>query len=141
GTSDETVTALDAFLKAIPPGSNLAYIVVNPRTVSQKELDSLTCALPIRQVEQALNLEAGQVYTLPIGQVITLEGNTLHARNPETSDQPGTPIDLLFRNLALANKERAVGVLLSGCGADGTAGLAAIKAEGGLVLIQDPEEA
>ena len=51
------------------------------------------------------------------------------------------PIDFLFRSLAEEYQQRAIGIVLSGTGSDGTLGLAAIKVAGGLTLAQDPQTA
>ena len=70
---------------------------------------------------------------------MVLEYGTLQLQKPAEPHGHRLPIDLFFRSLAQSKQELAIGVILSGTGSDGTLGVRAIKAEGGMVMVQSPE--
>ena len=70
---------------------------------------------------------------------MVLEYGTLQLQKPAEPHGHRLPIDLFFRSLALSKQELAIGIILSGTGSDGTLGVQAIKAEGGMVMAQSPE--
>ena len=84
---------------------------------------------------------ADHLYIIPPGAYLALEGGTLKLSAPLARHGARLPFDFLLKSLAHSAGARAVCVVLSGSGADGAIGLAAIKAAGGLVIAQDPAEA
>ena len=64
---------------------------------------------------------------------------TLQLLEPSAPRGQRLPIDFFFRSLALDQHERAIGIVLSGTGSDGMLGVRAIKGEGGMVMVQNPE--
>jgi two-component system chemotaxis response regulator CheB len=97
--------------------------------------------LPVRQAENGMSIENGQVYLAgPDHHLLLLKGRVLLGRGPrENMVRPA--IDPLFRSAALHYGPRVIGVLLSGLLGDGAAGLNSVKRCGGIALVQDPTDA
>ncbi len=91
--------------------------------------------MPVQQAEDGVRAQPDHVYIIPSNAVLTLERGLLRvARAAETALR--RPIDTFLRSLAQDQGENAVGIILSGAGTDGTAGLRTIKVDGGLTLAQ-----
>jgi len=145
GASAGGLVALEQFLGQTPQKSGLAYVVVQHLDPTQKallpELLQRVTAMPVREAEQNTRVEPDCVYVIPPNtQLSVLDGALKLARPTEPRGQR-LPVNVLFSSLASEQGERAIAVLLSGMGSDGTLGLQAIKAVGGLTVVQDPESA
>ncbi len=125
--------------------SRLAYVVVQHLDPTQKamltELLQRATAMPVREVTSSLRVEPDVVYVIAPNTELTVAGGRLHPVEPVQPRGLRLPIDVLFCSLARDQGERAIGVVLSGMGADGTLGLQAIKGQGGLTLAQEPASA
>jgi len=88
-----------------------------------------------------MEVEAHRVYMAPGGTNLAILQGILHFMESPSQDRVPLPIDYFFRSLAEDQKQRAVGIILSGTGTDGTVGLRAIKAESGLTIAQEPSSA
>jgi len=145
GASAGGLQALEQFLAQVPPSSGLAYLVVQHLDPTQKamlaQLLQRTTRMPVREATERLRIEADAVYVIPPNKALTLADGTLHLATPEQPRGLRRPIDELFESIASEQRGQAVGVVLSGMGSDGTAGLKAIRAAGGLTLAQAPETA
>ena len=145
GASAGGLVALEQFLAQVPPSSGLAYVVVQHLAPTHKamlvELLQRGTAMPVLEVTEAMRLEPNVVYVIPPNQDLTVAGGVLHLAPPTQPRGLRLPIDLLFSSLARDQGERAIGVVLSGMGSDGTLGLQAIKSQGGLTLAQSIESA
>jgi len=145
GASAGGLAALEQFLAAVPPASGFSYVVVQHLDPTHKamlcELLQRSTSMPVREVKAALHVEADVVYVIPPNAELSLNGDRLCPQAPSQPRGQRLPIDVLFSSLAREQGERAIGVVLSGMGADGTLGLQAIKAQGGLTLAQRPESA
>jgi two-component system CheB/CheR fusion protein len=97
--------------------------------------------MPVVQAEQGMALEPNTVYVIPPGVQIEIIDGCLHLSPRPDPDGLFLPVDVFFRSLAGYAEERAVGVILSGTGSDGADGLREIKAQGGITLVQSPDEA
>jgi two-component system CheB/CheR fusion protein len=97
--------------------------------------------LPVSAIEDGAILRAGHVYVIPPAVSVVIERGVF--RLQPTVDRPAIPmpIDAFFMSLAANQHDRAIGIVLTGANADGSAGLRAIKAEGGMVMAQTPETA
>jgi two-component system chemotaxis response regulator CheB len=97
--------------------------------------------LPSRQARDGEDLVPGEILVAPPDHHLIVEGDhvLLTVGPRENNHRPS--VDALFRSAADSARERVVGVVLSGMRDDGAAGLAVIKANGGLALVQDPEDA
>jgi len=98
-------------------------------------------SMPITEVRTAMPVQANRLYLSTPGSYLSIFKATLQPMAPERQSGPPLPIDYFFRALAEDQKERAIGIILSGTGTDGTLGLQAIKAQGGLTLVQTTDEA
>ena len=145
GASAGGLDALEQFLGHVPPTSGLACIVVQHLDPTQKAMlaQLLQRSTPMRVVEatEGMRIEPGCVYVIPPNSALTVAGGALHLAAPEQPRGLRLPVDVLFESLARELQEQAIGVVLSGMGSDGTAGLRAIKAKSGLTLAQDPDSA
>lgn len=125
--------------------SGLAYVVVQHLDPTQKtllvELLQRVTSMPVREARQGMQVEADSVYVIPPGTELRVAEGRLHLTTPDEPRGMRLPINILFSSLASVQGERAIAVLLSGMGSDGTPGLQAIKAVGGLTLAQDPDTA
>ncbi|AMA58680.1 chemotaxis protein CheB [Bradyrhizobium sp. CCGE-LA001] len=102
---------------------------------------SSTAKLPVRQAENGMKIEPGQIYiAAPDHHLLLAQDHVFLGRGPrENMVRPA--IDALFRSAALYHGPRVIGVLLSGLLSDGAAGLNAIKRCGGMAVVQDPADA
>jgi two-component system, chemotaxis family, CheB/CheR fusion protein len=136
---------LEQFLQRIPSGSGIACIVVQHLDPTQKallpELLQRVTAMPVRTAEQDMSIEPDRVYVIPPNTELTVVDGRLQLAEPAEPRGMRLPVNILFSSLASGQGERAIGVVLSGMGSDGTAGLQAIKAVGGLTAVQSPESA
>jgi two-component system CheB/CheR fusion protein len=93
--------------------------------------------MPVREVTNNLHVEANHVYVIPPNTTLSIVAGTLKLQPRKQERTPARSIDSFFESLAQDQRERAIGVILSGTASDGTVGLEAIKAEGGLTFAQD----
>jgi two-component system CheB/CheR fusion protein len=129
----------------VPVPSGLAYIVVQHLDPTHKamlaELLQRATSMPVREVTASLRVEPNAVYVIPPNTELTVKGGLLRLAEPSEPRGMRLPIDVLFCSLAGDQGARAIGVVLSGMGSDGTLGLQAIKTQGGLTLAQEPRSA
>ncbi len=144
GASAGGLHALRGFFASVRPGGGMAYVVVThldpDRKSEMAELIQSRTTVPVMQVTEGLVLEADHVYVIPPNQNLRLEGMQLRLTE-RIEGGVQTPIDLFLRSLAEACGSRAVGVILSGTGRDGTDGMRRIRKAGGITVAQVPEEA
>lgn len=140
---------LDAFrqlLAHVPADSGLALVLVQHLEATRASLlsDALTRATGM-QVSQAVDgehVERNRVYVIPPGAQMAIEHGVLKLSPFEENERrPHLPIDFFLRSLASDRGRQAIGVILSGMASDGTAGLTAIRAHGGITFVQDPRSA
>ena len=145
GASAGGLAALRTLLSHLPEDTGLSFVVVvhlAPDQLSHlADLLQLHASMPVRQVTETTRLLANQVYVIPPGSNLSAVDTHLRLSDLEEVRSQRSPIDHFFRTLAATHDGHAIGVVLTGTGSDGTAGLAAIKAGGGLTIVQDPEEA
>lgn len=145
GASAGGLAALKLFLDHIPPDSGLAFVVVvhlSPDHESHlAELLQPHARLPVQQVSETTLLEPNHVYIIPPNANLNAIDTHLRLTRLEERRKERAPIDHFFRTLASAHDSHAVAVVLTGTGSDGTLGVKDIKANGGVVIVQDPAEA
>src|SRR4029078_9487196 len=83
-------------------------------------------------------VEKNCVYVIPNNKLLTIENHRLQLGNKNFEKAPNTAIDTFLRSLADDQGSKAIAIILSGTGTDGTRGIAAIQDAGGMVLVQDP---
>jgi len=145
GASAGGLGALAEFLAFVPADSGLAYIVVQHLDPTHKamlaELLQRSTAMPVREAAEGLRIEPDVVYVIPPNRELTVKAGALRLAEPAQPRGMRLPVNVLFSSLAREQGERAIGVVLSGMGSDGTMGLQAIKSCGGLTLAQQPDSA
>ena len=139
GASAGGLDPLQEFVAAIPPGSGIAYVVVQhlppDRPSVLDELLACHARLPVHALEDGMDVVPDRVFVAPGGHVVALENDRFRlARSDEIGQR--TPIDRFFFSLADRYGEDAFCVVLSGTGSDGTEGLRRVKASGGTAIVQ-----
>jgi two-component system CheB/CheR fusion protein len=97
--------------------------------------------MPVVQIEKSIKVEPDHVYVIAPDQELTIREGVVNTNRPTAPRGHRHPVDSFFRSLAEDQGERAIAIVLSGTGTNGSQGLRFIKAEGGIVLAQDPESA
>ena len=145
GASAGGLAVIEQFLAQVPHASGLAYVVVQHLAPTHKamlvELLQRITSMPVFEATDRMPVEPDVVYVIPPNRDLTLAAGLLHLALPAQARGLRLPIDLLFSSLAGDQGDRAIGVVLSGMGSDGSLGLQAIRAQGGLTLAQSPESA
>ena len=145
GASAGGLEPLQQFFAHVSVTSGLAYIVVQHLDPSHKamlsEILQRVTPMPVREIAASMSVEPDAVYVIPPNTEVTARGGVLHLAAPSGPRGLRLPIDALFSSLAMDQGDRAIGVVLSGMGADGTLGLQAIKSQGGLTFAQEPQSA
>ncbi|MBE0489316.1 MAG: PAS domain-containing protein [Halomonas sp.] len=145
GASAGGLAPLEEFLARIPPNSHLAYVVVQHLDPTHKallpELLQRVTPMSVRQATHGMPIEPDCVYVIPPNTELSVIDGLLNLAKPMEPRGMRLPINVLFSSLARAQGDRAIGVVLSGMGSDGTLGLQAIKAVGGLTAVQQPDTA
>ncbi|MCC9138636.1 CheR family methyltransferase [Pontibacter silvestris] len=126
------------------PNDSVAYVIV--QHLSSQHVSMLTDMVAkqtILQVVEAQNnmpVVTNKVYVIPNNKELTVQNNHLFLSDKTNSNRSQT-VDTFFKSLAADKGFRAVGIVLSGTGIDGTEGVVAIKKAGGMVMVQDPNTA
>lgn len=142
GASAGGLEAYTEFFKALPHDLGMAFVVVQHLDPSHHSLlaDIISKAtrMPVEEVRSGVEIRPNSVYVIPPGAVIAISGGvfTLTPRSKEPGQH--LAVNFFMRSLAEDRKSRAIGIVLSGTGTDGTLGLTDIKAEGGITFAQDP---
>ena len=145
GGSAGSIPAFREFFRNVPHDSGMAYVVIlhlSPEYESRlAEILQSSTAIAVHQVRESVKVEPNQVYVIPPNKSLALRGGMLHVSDISGHEERRAPVDIFFRTLADTLDSRAVCVIVSGTGADGSMGLRRVKEYNGLVLAQDPSEA
>ncbi len=145
GASAGGFEAIGELLGAMPAASGLAIVVVQHLSPSQRslsaELFGRRTKMEVLEAKAGERLRPNCVYTIPGDVYAGLSSGVLRFDAPRDPRGRRLPIDWFFRSLGEDQEQRAIGVVLSGTGSDGTLGLKQIVAHGGMVLVQDPRDA
>ncbi|HEX5698518.1 MAG TPA: chemotaxis protein CheB, partial [Rhodoferax sp.] len=144
GASAGGLAAIEAFFSGLPddvdPG--MAFVLVQHLDPDHKslltELIQRRTRMKVTEVVDGMVVQANCAYIIPPNRDMAFLNGTLQLLEPAAPRGHRLPIDFLFRSLALDQHERAIGIVLSGTGSDGTLGVRAIKGEGGMVMVQTP---
>jgi len=144
GASAGGLKALQRLFGAIDPDLGLAYVVIvhlAPDHPSQlAEILGTATTMSVNQVLDSPELKPNCVYVIPPDRELVIEGNQVTSQPFREPRGQRTPIDMFFRSVASARGD-GFAVVLSGAGADGALGVRRVKEEGGIILVQDPNEA
>ena len=147
GASAGGLAAIEAFFTAMPTDtkSGMAFVVVQHLDPGHKSmlLNLVKCytEMQVYKVEDGTKVQPDCVYIIPPNRDMAFLNGKLHLMERSSPRGLWLPIDFFFRSLAQGLHERAICVVLSGSGSDGTLGLKAIKGEGGMAMVQAPESA
>jgi two-component system CheB/CheR fusion protein len=144
GASAGGYAALMTLLQNMPPNPGMALVVIlhlasDEPSAADRLLQSAT-AMPVVQVTHTMPILPDQVYVIPPDRSLVMRDGDLVLDRLDRSGRP-IAIDIFLRTLAQAHREYAVGIVLSGLGSDGTAGLACIREMGGVSIVQLPGDA
>lgn len=145
GASAGGLQALTRLVSKLPLQSGIAIVIVQhldpSRASDLPKILARVTKIPVFEVEDQMAPLPDCIYIIPPNFNLILVGNLfkLIQRNPE--QKINLPVDLFFHSLAEQRKSKAIGVVLSGTGSDGTQGLLAIKSEGGISFAQDSKTA
>jgi two-component system CheB/CheR fusion protein len=145
GASAGGLAAFEAFFSAMPaqtePG--MAFVLVQHLAPDHKSILSdlvrRYTSMKVFEVEDGMLVHANCVYIIPPNRDIAVLNRALHLLEPAAPRGLRLPIDFFFRSLARDRHDRAICIVLSGTGSDGTLGARAVKGEGGMVMAQTPE--
>ena len=142
GASAGGLEALSDLLAHLPDDTNMAFVIVQHLAPGHEstmtELLGRRTHMNVQQVRDGMRIEPNCVYVIPPNYDLGVLHGTLQLLQRRESQRPHLPVDHFLSSLAQDQKDRAIGVVLSGSGSDGAIGLTAIKAEGGITIAQDP---
>lgn len=145
GASAGGLEALERFFDHMPPDTGLAFVVVPHLSPDFKslmgELLSKRTRMPVYQVTDGVTVQANSIYLIPQRKNMIITAGRLVLTDIDSPHGLNLPIDIFFRSLAQDLNERAIGIVLSGTGSDGTRGIRSIKEAGGIVMVQDDSTA
>jgi two-component system CheB/CheR fusion protein len=145
GASAGGLAALRKFFSRVPEDTGLAFVVVVHLAPDHEshlaEVLQPAAKLPVQQVTQTVPIEADHVYLIPPNANLNAIDTHLRLSKLEKRREARAPIDHFFRTLARTHDGDAIGVVLTGTGSDGALGIKEIKAQGGLTIAQDPNDA
>jgi two-component system CheB/CheR fusion protein len=144
GASAGGLEAFTQLLSHLPRRSGMAFVLVQhlaPRHESAlTSLLSHATLIPVAEVKDNMVVERDRIYVIPPNVNMGILHGRLHLM-PRSPQRQHLPIDFFFRSLAEERGNKAIGVILSGTASDGTNGIKAIKAEGGITFAQTAESA
>jgi two-component system CheB/CheR fusion protein len=145
GASAGGLEAFRQLLRRLPVSTGMAIVLIthlDPRHESiLPDLLAKATPLPVSEAEDGTRVEPNHIYVMPRNTSMAIEGGALRLWPREKGRSQHRPIDAFLRTLAEDQNARAIGVILSGTATDGTLGLEAIKAEGGITFAQEPKSA
>ena len=125
------------------PLDGVSYIIIQHLSPDFKsrmvELLARHSKLVVEQAENGMAVKSNQVYLIPSDKFMTIRKGNLYLTNKENVKGPHLTINKFFNSLATDYGKKAIGIILSGLGSDGTEGIKAIKKAGGVVMARDPE--
>lgn len=141
GASAGGVESLGEFFERMDSESGMAFIVVQHLSPTYRSLMAELLAprtrMRIYHAETGMPVEPNSIYLNPPKRDILIRDGRIELQEQERGQNPPLPIDRFFQSLAATARDKAIAVVLSGCGSDGSRGIVAIKNAGGLVVVQD----
>jgi two-component system CheB/CheR fusion protein len=145
GASAGGIRAFKEFFAHVPPGSGMAYVVIlhlSPEHESHlAEVLQVATEMPVTQVSGSVKIEPNHIYVIPPNKSLAINDGHLALSEVKRIEERRAPVDIFFRTLADSKQARAVSVVLSGTGSDGSMGMKRVKEMGGVCIVQDPKEA
>jgi len=145
GASAGGLEALEQFFENVPANCGMAFVVIQHLDPHRKgimpELLQRVTQLRVTSVTDGLKIKPNCVYVIPPNTSMSILNEALYLFEPIETRGLRLPVDFFLRSLADDQREKAIGIILSGMGSDGSMGLKAIKENDGMVLVQDPASA
>lgn len=146
GASAGGLEALQELLASLPDDVGMAYVISQHLSPTYKsmmvELLSKCTPKSVLEAKDRILIEGNTIYITPPNKNIMIDGETIILQTPSSETFiPKPSVDIFFESLAISKKNRAIGIILSGTGSDGSRGMQAIKAEGGITMAQEPNSA
>ncbi len=147
GASAGGLAAIEEFFAAMPrdKAMGMAFVLVQHLSPDHKsiliDLVKRYTSMPVFQVEDGIKVRPDSVYIIPPSKDMALLNGKLQLLDPGAPRGLRLPIDFFFRSLAQDRKERAICIVLSGTGTDGSLGLKEVKGEGGMAMVQTLDSA
>ncbi|MEO7004025.1 MAG: PAS domain S-box protein, partial [Acidobacteriaceae bacterium] len=139
------VEAFKKLVKAIPEDSGMAYILVQHQPSDHRsalsEILQRETRIPVSEISDNVKVEPDHVYVISSNKMLVATDGILQLSPRSSKDLKSMPIDIFFKSLAEVHHSHAVGIVLSGNGADGTLGLKNIKDCGGMTFAEEPGSA
>ncbi|WP_397453683.1 CheR family methyltransferase [Pseudomonas sp. NA-150] len=145
GASAGGLQAIKLFFENMPQDTGMAFVIIlhlspDHQSIADKIIQEST-KMPVLQVTQTVPIQKNHIYVISPAQQLAMNDGYLNISPAVSTLARHTAIDLFFRDLADVHRERAFCVVLSGSGSDGAVGLSRIKEQGGITLVQSPEDA
>lgn len=145
GASAGGLEAINELFDNMPVTTGFSFIIIQHLSPEHKSLMSELLAkhtdMQVFEAREMMAVKPNSIYLIPPGKIITLKGGLLKLEEKVRNQQPNNAIDIFFESLANEKADKAIGIILSGTGTDGTKGIHAIKSKGGTILVQDPSTA
>ncbi|MFO7557978.1 MAG: CheR family methyltransferase [Desulfobacterales bacterium] len=145
GASAGGLEALEVFFANMDSGSNMAFAVIQHLSPTHKSMMdvilSRSTTMEIFEMKDGMKIRPNVVYLNPPDKNVVMINGVFQLMAPIQKSTINLPIDCFFRSLAEDQGEKAICVILSGTATDGTLGLRAVKGEGGIAMVQDPDSA
>ena len=142
GASAGGLESIHELFDNMPDDTNFSFVIIQHLSPDYKSLmGELLSKHTLMQVFEALDgmpVERNCIYLIPSKKVMTIQDGQLKLKDKIRDHLPNTAIDIFFESLAKEKGKKAIGIILSGTGTDGTKGIEAIKNNGGVVIVQDP---
>jgi len=145
GASAGGLEAIHEFFDSMPNTAHLSFIIIQHLSPDYKsllvELVGRHTDMKVFEAEDHQEIERKCIYVIPNTKLITIQKNQLRLTDKTNLKAPNNAVDVFFTSLAKERRNKAIAIIMSGTGTDGTKGTEAIKKEGGLVIVQDPSTA
>jgi len=145
GASAGGLETLETFFAKMSPEANIAFVIIQHLSPNFKSIMASLLAkhtrMAVSEIEDGTTIAPNCVYLNPPNKNVAVFNRTLHLMAPVKKGAINMPIDFFFRSLSEDQKEKAIGIIVSGTASDGTLGIKAIKGEGGMVMVQAPDTA
>lgn len=145
GASAGGLETIEVFFSKMPPDANISFVIIQHLSPKHKSIMASLLAkqtrMSVREIDDGTKIEPNRVYLNPPDKNVAVFNRTLHLMEPIKTGAINMPIDFFLKSLSEDQKEKAIGIIVSGTASDGTMGIKAIKGEGGMVMVQDPATA
>src|SRR6476469_11049543 len=142
GASAGGLEAIHEFFDNMPSNGNFSFVIIQHLSPDYKsllvELISKHTDMKVYEAGQDMEVSKNCVYVIPNNKLLTIKGGKLQLSIKNFEKAPNTAIDTFLNTLAEDQGSKAIAIILSGTGTDGSRGIENIQKNGGLVLVQDP---